>query len=296
MPFICYTNKSFRGETAEIIEAANDIIREYQAQGFSLTLRQLYYQFVSRDILPNSQKSYKRLGGIVNDGRMAGLIDWEAIEDRTRNVKKNPHWDSPVDILESCECQFAYDKWQTQPYAPEVWIEKEALIGVIDGVCRELDVPRFACKGYSSQSEQWWAGRRFEAALADGRTPIIFHLGDHDPSGIDMTRDNQERLSLFAREEIRVCRLALNWEQVQKYAPPPNPAKDSDSRFDGYRDQYGDESWELDALEPRVIAALIREAIMEIRDEDAWEAALEREAEAKQDLRKARIEMEKKYG
>lgn len=296
MPYICYVNKAFRGTSSEIIDQANDIIDEYRRQGFLLTLRQLYYQFVSRDLLPNSLKSYKRLGGIINDGRMAGLIDWNAIEDRTRNVKRNPHWSSPAEILRSCEEQFAYDKWESQPYAPEVWIEKDALVGVIEGVCRGLDVPFFACRGYSSQSEQWRAGVRFEQAIAEGRIPILFHLGDHDPSGIDMTRDNQDRLSLFARKDVEVRRLALNWDQIHKYNPPPNPAKDKDSRFHAYKAQYGKASWELDALDPRVISSLIRDAIMDIRDEAAWAESEEREQEAREDIRMVRVQMEKKYG
>ena len=294
MPLIEYKSKKFKPESMNIIYTANEIIDEYQDQGFSLTLRQLYYQFVARDYIPNTMRSYKRLGSIINDGRMAGLIDWEAIEDRTRNMKENGHWTNPASMLRTCELAFAIDKWKRQKYAPEVWIEKEALVGVIEPVCNKLDIPYFACRGYVSQSEQWAASRRFLQAAEDGRVPIIFHLGDHDPSGVDMTRDNNDRLNLFVETDgvemgyeveefahVEVDRLALNMDQIRHYNPPPNPAKITDSRAKGYIRTYGRNSWELDALEPKVIETLIREAVEDIRDEKKWQESLDEEERGK---------------
>ena len=150
---IAYLDKTFRKATLATIRMANEIIEEYQAAGFSLTLRQLYYQFVARDFINNTMREYKRLGKIISDGRMTALIDWTAIEDRTRNLQTNSHWDSAADLLESAAQQYRIDLWADQEYAVEVWIEKEALIGVIEPVCRDLDVPYFACKGYVSKSE-----------------------------------------------------------------------------------------------------------------------------------------------
>ncbi|HEA30212.1 MAG TPA: hypothetical protein ENH91_09490 [Leeuwenhoekiella sp.] len=282
---IVYKHKNFRSAAKETIAQANEIIQEYQDQGFSLTLRQLYYQFVARDLLGNNQKNYNNLGAVINHARLAGLIDWEAIVDRTRNLKTNLHWDDPADIILQCARQFAINKWQDQDYHVEVWIEKEALIGVIEPVCQRWDVPFFACKGYTSQSEQWRAGRRFKKAISRGQNVIIFHLGDHDPSGIDMTRDNQERTQMFAEGEgVEVRRLALNMDQVEDQGPPPNPAKQTDSRFETYRMKYGDESWELDALEPVFIDRLIGEAIGDILDQEAWDKSVELENEHKATL------------
>jgi len=282
MPKIEYTPKKFSRGSIEIIEKANEIIEEYQAQGFSLTLRQLYYQFVARGLMANKQTEYKRLGSIVNDGRLAGLIDWNAIEDRTRNLEENSHWTNPADILASVRSSYQVDMWIGQKYRPEVWIEKEALIGVVEGVCRELDVPFFACRGYTSQSEQWRAGNRARRSRLSGAHPVILHFGDHDPSGIDMTRDNTDRLDIFAPSAgVEVRRLALNMDQVTQYNPPPNPAKMTDSRFEGYAAQYGDESWELDALEPQVIADLIRNEVEGLISRRAWNARVKVMAEEK---------------
>lgn len=279
-----FKKSKFRKSTADVITKANSIIAAYQAMGFSLTLRQLYYQFVARGLLPNKQQNYKRLGEIVNNARLAGLIDWNAIEDRTRNVRQIAMWSSPQSILDAVAEQYAENPWDTQEYQPEVWIEKDALVGVIEPICSRMRVPYFACRGYTSQSEQYRAGKRFAATLRAKKRPLVLHLGDHDPSGLDMTRDNGDRLRMFARKGVVVKRLALNMDQVEQYNPPPNPAKESDSRFEGYRASYGDESWELDALDPPVIEKLIQDALDEIIDTSAWDSVMSREEANKADL------------
>lgn len=291
--FICYASKRFSEADTATIVTANEIIAEYEANGLSLTLRQLYYQFVARGLLPNEGKYYAKLGDIVSDGRMAGLISWTAIEDRTRNLKGQTYFESPAEVLRSARASYKTDKWATQDWRPEVWIEKEALVGVIGSICDELGVDYFACRGYNSQSEQWRAGRRFANYIRKGQRPIVFHLGDHDPSGIDMTRDNTDRLSTFAGTTVSVMRLALNFSQVEEYDPPPNPAKLSDSRAARYVETYGDSSWELDALDPLVIRELIRSAVVKIRDDEKWDLAL---AEEVSDLEKLDMMIEDMEG
>jgi hypothetical protein len=285
MPLICYVPKSFRPETAARVKQANAIIAEYQAQGFKLTLRQLYYQFVARDLIPNTVQSYKSLGDVVNDGRLAGLIDWDAIEDRTRNLRSGSHWSSPRSIVRACADQFAVDLWAGQANYVECWIEKDALVGVIEGICVELDVPYFACRGYTSQSEMWGAAQRLIEREKAGKTTTIIHLGDHDPSGIDMTRDIQDRLELFGSTAV-IRRIAMNFDQVETYDPPPNPAKTTDSRYESYRVLHGEQSWELDALEPRVIVELIRGEIEALIDQDAWQESLEHQQTGRDQLGK----------
>jgi len=283
MPYIQYQEISFAAKTKKVIQQANEIINVYAAQGYDLTLRQLYYQFVSRDLIRNQQSEYKRLGSIINDARLAGLIDWNHITDRTRNVKSNAHWESPSDIVSACAKQFQFDKWRGQCRRVEVWVEKDALSGVFDRVCRELDIASFSCRGYTSQSEMWSAAQRLRAYEKAGQEAIVFHFGDHDPSGIDMTRDIQERLKMFGTR-AKVLRLALTMDQIRQYDPPPNPAKESDSRFEDYLREYGDESWELDALEPQVLANLVSTNLRAFRDEALWEKALARERQARADL------------
>lgn len=280
MAKIKYQEHAFGAKSLVAIEQANAIIAQYAAQGYVLTLRQLYYQFVSRDLIANKVTEYKRLGSIINDARLAGLIDWHSIEDRTRNLAAMPHWDSPESIVGSCAAQFAIDKWERQPLRIEVWIEKEALAGVFERICRDLDIPYLSCRGYTSQSEMWVASQRILWHCRKGQSVRILHFGDHDPSGLDMTRDIQDRLRIFGCD-MQLERLALNMDQVEQYEPPPNPAKETDSRFAGYIERFGGESWELDALEPSVLSSLVSDRVLELRDSDLWEATTAEEAEHK---------------
>jgi len=151
---------------------------------------------------------------------------------------------------------------------------------VIEGICQELDVPYFPCKGYVSQSEMWVAAMRLKRTnLQDEQIPVIIHLGDHDPSGIDMTRDIIDRMEVFQVNMGRwECnRIALNIDQIQEYNPPPNPAKTTDSRYQGYITEFGEDSWELDALEPRVMRDLIRKTVEPLRNNDVYQDVINQE-------------------
>jgi hypothetical protein len=271
VPRIAYQPKAFRRATLELIDQVNAICVDYAAQGFVLTLRQLFYQFVSRALLANTQREYKRLGEVVGDARLAGLIDWSHLEDRTRWLRANGHWTHPAAIVHASAQQFAVDKWSRQPLRPIVLVEKDALLGTVAATCQTNDVPYFACRGYTSLSEAWsLAYHELKHYVASDQTPVLFHLGDHDPSGLDMTRDLRDRLTLFVGHAVEVRRLALNFDQIQQYNPPPNPAKTEDSRFDGYAAEFGTECWELDALAPPVLAGLVAEAIDGVRDPAIW--------------------------
>lgn len=172
-----YKDIRFHDKSLETIERVNAIVGEYEAQGFELTLRQVYYQLVARGFIPNNERSYKNLGSLINDGRLAGLIDWYAIVDRTRNLRGNSHWDCPEDVIDSARYSYMLDRWENQPNYVEVWVEKDALIGIVSQICRELDVPHFSCRGYTSQSEMWSAAQRFiNQSHRESRT--IIHLGD----------------------------------------------------------------------------------------------------------------------
>lgn len=288
MPKIAYVERTFKPTTLATIDQANVILEKLVADGYTLTVRQLFYQFVGQALIPNTMRSYKRLVSIMTDARMAGLVDWEHIEDRTRNLETQPHWNSPTDILRVAAQQFALDKWADQDYYVEVWIEKAALIGVIEPVCKQLDVSYFACRGNVSLSEMWMAAQRLRRCATQGQTPIIIHLGDHDPSGLDMTRDIFDRLVLLGVDPsnllLHVNRIALNMDQVAHYSLPPNPAKVTDSRYDKYADEYGTQSWELDALAPWVLVKLITDTVTGYRDEDKWLAMIAKQNDMRERL------------
>lgn len=291
MPKIKYVETNFQQKTLELIELANTIIEDYQLRGYELTLRQLYYQLVARDLIPNNEKSYNRLGSVISSARDAGLVDWNAIVDRTRSRQGLQAWDNPGQIVEAAYRSFRIDKWENQDYRIFVWVEKEALAGVVSRACRDEDiqVDYVSCRGYMSASTIWREARGIERWVNMGKRPIIIHLGDHDPSGVDMTRDNLERIERYGRVTERVdfdfIRLALNMDQVRQYNPPPNPAKLSDSRAERYISEFGYESWELDALDPDVLVTMIRDKIESYRDVDEWNKALAQEDEHKATLK-----------
>jgi hypothetical protein len=282
MTLIAYKEQRFAEKSLKLIEKANEIIASYEAQGYKLTLRQLYYQFITLNYFPNSEQSYNRLGETISNARLAGLVSWDAIEDKTRFIRGKDHWDGEdghFDFLHDAKKWFNINMWDNQPNYVEVWIEKDALLGVIERPCWELDVPYMSCRGYMSQSEEWAAANRFEEAADRGQHPVLLYLGDHDPSGIDMTRDHDDRLTMFLEHmgiEVEVRRIALNMDQVELYRPPPNPTKPKDSRSPDYIKKFGRTCWELDALKPSVLDQLIRDRVDDLRDMDRW---AEKEAE-----------------
>lgn len=317
MPKIKYEEWRPQGKSADLLRDCVSIAERYARQGYDLTVRQLYYQLVAADRVSNTMKSYRAVSWLLDRARMNGSMDWNYIIDRTRSVYSNGHWTDPDDVITSSADAWAIDLWSDQPRRVEVWVEKQALEGVIGREARNLDVSYFACRGYSSTSAMWQAAQRFLRHFRAGQSVTILHFGDHDPSGIDMTRDIEDRLRAFltvdwARlnpsrfekealyvspaevfaelrdylegdgEALEIRRVALNMDQIQQYQPPPNPAKITDSRFATYQAAHGDDSWELDALDPTILGRIVRQHVDGIRDDDLFEervAHQERERE-----------------
>jgi hypothetical protein len=295
MSKILYESRRFTPDAEAVLAQAGEICDEYARQGYGLTLRQLYYQFIARDLFPdsrrdmlmgtkNTEKNYKWLGTVISDGRIAGRLDWAHISDRTRSPQGGDSgWDSPRQIIESSADQYGISHWDGQPEYVEVWVEKEALADVISRTSNRWDVTSFACKGYTSQSSMHTAARRLRSMEMTGRKVTVIHLGDHDPSGMDMTRDIQDRLAMF-RSAASVDRIALNMDQIEELNPPPSPAKITDPRARDYIEMYGDQSWELDAIDPAALDTLVEGAILEHLDLTLRQERLDQEEREKVQL------------
>lgn len=287
-----YIPKEFNDEQTVLIARINGIIDDFAADNYDLSVRQLFYQLVTLNAVTNNLRSYKTIATLISDARLAGLIDWDIIKDRTRECVINPHWESPADIIEACANQFKVDMWADQPEYLEVMIEKQALEGVLIPVCAQWDVPFTANRGYSSSSTMYEAGRRLYKRLRDEKPVTVLYLGDHDPSGLDMTRDVEERLRLFTDSTlddtitVNVERIALNMPQIEELNPPENPAKMSDSRAEEYVKRYGNSSWELDAINPRQLAELVGNAIQQHIDTRIWAASLKKQTAGREALTK----------
>lgn len=280
-----YVDRNFKPASMRLIGLMNAIIEEYIADNYRLTVRQLYYQLVARGFIENTERSYQNTTALVNDAKLAGMMDWDAIEDRTRAFIRRSRWESAAEISRAAANNFHMDQWIGQKLRVVCIVEKEALAGVLERACHAYDVPLLAARGYPSgtvlrefcQTDVLPAIRASKAAGRMQRV-IVLHLGDHDPSGIDMSRDLAKRIQLFSEDEFDVDelrRIALTMDQITAQKPPPNPAKQTDSRFTGYADKYGTKSWELDALKPHYLDKLLRQHIQKYINRRTWKARLD---------------------
>lgn len=289
MTKIQYEERRFAAKTLRRIEQANAIIEEY---GTAMTLRQLHYQFVARDLYDNTKQNYKKLGDIVRNARMGGVIDWDAIEDRTRSLYGKTTFADPGEAINRARYSYNEDLWIDQPTRVEVWIEKNALTGVISPATSRNRVDYFPTIGYPSISALKEAASRlknyndppsWKGADAVPQKVVILYLSDHDPEGMEMPEKVQETLETMGVENFEVQRIGLTLDQVRQFNPPPSFAKETSSRHTRYVERYGtDEAWELDALTPDVIQELIQQGVNQHRDNRLWEAANAREINSKE--------------
>lgn len=203
-------------------------------------------------------------------------------------LRRRPHWEEPQEIIDAIARQYHIDYWEGQENHVEVWVEKDALIGIVEQISDKLYVACFSCRGCTGQSELRGAAMRLKRRCDAGQHAVLLRLGDHDPSGKDMSRDIVARLELFGADDVEFRRLALNLDQIEEFGPPPNPTKLSDSRAQGCIERFGYECWELDALDPSVISRLIDENVRMYRDEGLYRDVLARENEEKGTLRDLR--------
>ncbi|WP_288959791.1 hypothetical protein [uncultured Sulfitobacter sp.] len=280
-----FVPKVFTSAHNTVIGRANALIDYYNDLGLKLTLRQIYYQFVAEAWIPNNLNQYKRLSDILNDARLAGRVDWNAIIDRTRFLRGQTYWDDPEEAVDNLAERYMRDPWnEGQEYYFELWEEKDALIGVVQPTCDRLRINYFSCRGYVSASAIYQASRRIGRKIREGYKVVILHMGDHDPSGVQMSQDNIDRLAmLMGTTDFDFKRIALNMKQIEKYKPPPNYAKIGDTRKRAYVERFNtEECWELDALKPDVIDEIIAKHVEPHILQEPWDETMQRETEERE--------------
>lgn len=266
----------------DIIRHALSIAEEYGADDLTLTLRQMYYQFVSRGLCGSGQKEYKRIGAALTEARYNGDFPVEWLEDRGRSVDAGSFGTSQINVeaaldnaadeLQQAPTAWLWrSRWWGQPVHVSVWVEKEALAGIFEPVCQDLGVSWFACRGYPSVSalSQWLNQVEEVHALGWMEKAVVLYFGDHDPDGWEIPRSAERNLEKLRDLRGTGCdypiqfeRIALNMDQIRRYRPPPFEAKMTSARYAGYVAEHDtDEAWELDALEPRVLRSLIEENV-----------------------------------
>jgi hypothetical protein len=271
--------------TLAVVKQCIAVTEDYMQQGYVLTLRQLYYQLVAQDLIPNTENSYRKISQYCTRARLAGMMDWSAIEDRARQPHKHPEWDNLSELAESALYAYRLPRWADQEEYAELWVEKDALASVLKPLANEYHVTLMVNRGYSSASAMKASADRIQEAAND-RPTTIYYLGDLDPSGEDMVRDIDTRLEEFG-VDVFVHKLALTMEQVEEHEPPPNYAKLTDPRAEAFIERYGNNSWEVDALPPAVLSELIRDAFGGIVDAELMSAVVAQEEQDKTRLREA---------
>jgi len=331
----------------ELLNQIIEVVEYYMGEDIKLTNRQLYYQLVAKDFIPNALEVYKRFCTFLTDARYGGLVDWEAIEDRGRIPEKHSEWDNIKRLIQSATYTYRLPRWKDQEYYVELYCEKQAMESVLKPIAEKYHIYFGFNKGYSSASTMYDLAQRIKEKIQEGKRAVILYLGDHDPSGLDMVRDVTDRIKEFLigsdelqekynnlgyekqsevaddlrdkydcgdigelyindpngesgkyfdcprayvydllEEGFKVVPLALNMQQIKKYNCPPNPAKITDPRARGYIEEHGNKSWELDALEPKVLMKIAEKGIKEFLDEEKYNVWIEREKKEIKSLEK----------
>lgn len=279
-----------------------EIIKVIESYDTKLTVRQIYYQLVSKHFIQNVRSQYQRVSKILVNARHNGDVDWDAIEDRTRqseggdNEEETPeeHFESAVKYLKNCWKYFKLPKWKNQTKYIEVWFEKQALQGIFSEETEKFNVVQLACKGYSSHTMGYMLQQRVESIMRQ-RPEIeeihVVYFGDYDPSGLDIYRFIKDMCDRFGLK-INFERIGITKEQIRKYNIPPMFAKSSDSRYNKFVAQHGTDVVELDALDPNVLKELIRRSILKHFNKDILEDVKQEEQEGRdkiQDMIKEKL-------
>lgn len=263
-----------------ILAAIPGIIAQYDTK---ITLRQLYYRLVSKfagtDVFENEQKNYKFLSKLLVDARHSGEISFDAIEDRTRGIlagearyeTAETYFNKYLRYLKECADDYRIPLWLQQPYYIEVWIEKQALTGVFQSICVQHGVVLSVVRGYPSLTMLKDAADRFSEQEEKGKTIAMLYFGDMDPSGQDIPRYIQETLEKHFHCTFEQIMCAITKEQIKEYKIPPMPAKRSDTRFDKFAREHGEDAVELDALDPDILQEIITDNIEVYFDDNTYE-------------------------
>jgi hypothetical protein len=280
---------------ASVVEATNKIIAQYDVR---LTVRQIYYRLISPpfQLFANKLSNYKGFDKILTRAREKGEVNWRKIEDRSRTtIGGDSGFDSPELFTDAMIVwtkraweNYTRPAWKDQSKYVEVWVEKDALATLVSNVADGFRVLTYPSRGYSSFTRVMEAIEdRFEEVPED-RSLTLIHLTDHDPSGLDMTRDVERRIREYwgSSDRVEIERVALTFEQVKKFDLAPNPTKMADPRSQNYHAQYGNQCWELDALPPDALEKIVKLAILKHIDAGTWDANMEQIDREKKQLQK----------
>lgn len=264
----------FTQANLERIAIVKSIFEEF-AEYKPLTLRQVFYQLVSREIIENTKSQYTQLSGLLKYARLGGLIAWEDMEDRSRkHTAEATYTGSLPYVLKATESLFQsyrINKMHGQEKYLEVWIEKDALSTLFSQAVSPYCIPLTVCRGYSSVSFLHNFKERVIQNRKEGQEAVCLYFGDFDPSGVNMLKAMQETIEEeLGIKGVNFKRIALTPEQIEEHNLPHSPEalKEADTRAKKHIEAFGHLAVELDALSPQVLTDLIHGAIQEEIDID----------------------------
>jgi hypothetical protein len=273
-------------KTARLIEQAATILAEHHP----MTVRQIYYQLVSRQVIENSRSAYQAVSKAMVAARRENLVPWEYIEDRLRQPRHVSMWSDLADFAETAAAAYRRDVWNKQSTYIEVWLEKDALSGIFEDALRSYGVTLNVGRGFDGWDSIHNAAERFNAYETSGQEIVVLYFGDFDPSGEDMVRSLRERLADQASEP-KIIKCALTLEDIQRYNLPTDFTKTTDTRRAAFVRRWGDVSVELDALPLQVLRSRIVEEVESLIDLKALHRVQRQESKDRQRLVAALIEI-----
>ena len=268
-------------KTIELIGQVKEILDSYS---MALTIRQLYYQLVAKQIIPNNLNSYKNLDAVLSKARKSNRLDFDAFTDRLRTPIKNSSWLNLNDFILTVKRSYSKDKWENQENYVEVWLEKDALAGIFEPITQKYDVNLLVGRGYQSLSSLNDAAKRFP-----DKNIFILYFGDFDPTGLDIPRSAEENLEECFDISLNFERISLTEKEIDEFKLPPAPAKTTDSRTYAFVQEHGNIAVELDALPPDVLEEKIEENIKEYLNFEQFEKDLRVEQRERNKLGKLKF-------
>lgn len=254
-----------RRRTKSEMNQIRDAVYKLLAENWPMTVRQVFYQLTVRGVVDKTEPEYKSVTRLLGEMRLTGIVPFGWIADGTRWMRKPQTWSSVESALRRTAEAYRRSVWDHQDDYVEVWLEKEALAGVLYEVTQQWDVPLMVTRGYSSLSFLYNAA---ETISVYNKPTFLYYFGDYDPSGVDISRNVQRRIHQFTDVPFHFERVAVTPEQIEEWQLPARPTKTKDTRSLG----FSGESVEVDAIPPGRLREIAEECILRHIDPDALEA------------------------
>lgn len=233
-----------------------------------ITGRGIGYKLFARGLIPSMVKNeMQRVYRLLKEAREEGSIPWEWIVDENRTLERVGAWDDPEEYARATVRDYRRDFWNQQPVRCEVWSEKGTVRGVLGPILDEYAVGFRVLHGFSGATTVYDVAQN-----DDGRELVALYVGDYDPSGLFMSEEDlPNRLSNYGGDHVTLKRIALTRPQTLGLLSFPATDKRKDPRFRWFRSRYGDQCWELDAMDPNDLRDCVEREIGALIEWSAWE-------------------------